>query len=236
LKIVVINGNEHHGSTWNSVQLFIEKVSQLSKHEVTEFFLPKDMPNFCIGCFSCFLNGEHTCPHAVSVTPIIKAIEECDLIILSSPVYGFDVTGQMKALLDHLCFMWLSHRPNPKMFNKVGLIVCTTAGAGLYHTSKTLKNSLKFWGVKRIYTYKKAVAALKWNDVSKKNKDDIDKAINIMALKVISTVNGINKLSTPFFTKFMFNLMKVMMKKNNWNQTDRKHWESLGWLKGNKPF
>jgi len=56
----------------------------------------------------------------------------------------------MKALPDHLCFMWMSHRPHPAMFSKVGLTISTTAGAGLSHTAKTLRNSLTFWDVRRI--------------------------------------------------------------------------------------
>ena len=88
------------------------------------------------------------------------------LILLASPSYGLDVSGAMKAFIDHLCFMWISHRPNPVILNKTGLSVVTTAGAGLRHSTKTLRNFLQFWGIKRIFSFKKAVAAAKWSDVS----------------------------------------------------------------------
>lgn len=236
MKIVVINGNMRHGSTWNCVDIFKKNLSRYSEIEVTEFFLPRDMPHFCNGCFSCFYNGENTCPHSASISPIVEALENSDVIVLASPVYGMDVTGQMKTLLDHLCFMWLSHRPNPALFNKVGVIICTTAGAGLSHTVKTMKNSLTFWGVKRVFAYKKAVSAMKWDDVDSKKKADIDKKMNALAKKVARTVNNIDKLSPPFFTRFMFTIMKGMMKKNTWNPQDRNHWESQNWLKGSKPY
>jgi NAD(P)H-dependent FMN reductase len=102
---------------------------------------------------SCFLNGEDTCPHASFTKPIIEAMAGADLIILTSPVYAMDVSGQMKALLDHLCFMWMSHRPDLRMFDKVGVTVSTTAGAGLGHAAKTLKNCLVFLGVKRVFPF-----------------------------------------------------------------------------------
>jgi len=123
MKITVINGNMRRGSTWHTMDLIRQELAKYDETEVTEFFLPKDMPHFCNGCYSCFYNGEDTCPHASYIKPIAEAITESDLIVLTSPVYGFDVSGQMKALIDHLCFMWMSHRPNPKMFNKVGLTV-----------------------------------------------------------------------------------------------------------------
>lgn len=236
MKITVINGNMHHGSTWNCKELLLKNISKIERSEITEFYLPKEMPHFCVGCFSCFLNGEDTCPHAEFISPIVTALEEADLVILTSPVYGLDVSGQLKALLDHLCFMWISHRPNPNMFNTVGITITTTAGAGLSHTTKTMQNSLKFWGVKKRFAYKEAVAALKWSDISDKKRRRIEKDMEQLAKKATKTVANIEHSSAPLFRKIMFNAMKGMMKKNDWNLTDRNHWESNGWLSGKKPF
>lgn len=236
MKITVINGNARHGSTWHCVDLLTQELSRLGEIEVMEFTMPRDMPHFCNGCFSCFSNGESTCPHADHISPIVTALEEADLIVLTSPVYGMDVTGQLKAMLDHLCFMWLSHRPNPKMFNRVGLTLSTTAGAGLSHTTKTMQNSLKFWGVKKQFSLKEAVAAMKWEEVPLKKQAMIKRDIEIMAKKVTKTVNNIHQAPSPIFRSFMFMVMKQMMKKNKWNPTDKNYWESQGWLSGNKPF
>lgn len=149
MKIAVVNGNMRHGSTWHCMDAIRDELAKFDDTEVKEYFLPKDLPHFCTGCFSCLSNGEDTCPHAAYTKPITEAMIESDLIILTSPVYGFDVSGQMKTFIDHLCFMWMSHRPNPQMFNKIGLTVSTTAGAGLGHTTKTMRNSLIYWGVKK---------------------------------------------------------------------------------------
>ena len=86
MKITVINGIQHHGSTWHCKDLFLEKMAQLEETEVREFYLPKDMSSFCSGCFSCFLNGEATCPHVDQIQPIVVAMEEADLVILTSSV------------------------------------------------------------------------------------------------------------------------------------------------------
>ncbi|HWT75237.1 MAG TPA: NAD(P)H-dependent oxidoreductase [Mobilitalea sp.] len=236
MKITVINGNTRHGSTWHCMDLFRRELEKYEEIQLKEISLPKDMPHHCVGCFSCFYKGEQACPHYEAVHPIITALEEADLIIMTSPVYAFDVSGGLKALLDHLSYMWLSHRPNPAMFQKVALTITTTAGAGLSHTTKTMKQSLSFWGVKKVYTYKKAVAAMKWEDVTPKKKAEIEKAIAGKAKKIYRTVHNRNKIPYPLFGKFMFNIMKGMQKSNNWNPTDRKHWESQGWLEGSKPY
>jgi multimeric flavodoxin WrbA len=233
MKVTVINGNARHGSTWHCMDALKQELSLYGEVETKEFSLPKDMPHFCNGCFSCFFNGEHTCPHLERMTPIKEAILEADVVILTSPVYAMDVTGQMKALLDHLCYMWMSHRPNPNMFKKVGVTVATTAGAGLGHTTKTMRNSLKFWGVKSLFSYKNAVSAMKWNDVKPEKQDRIKQDIAAMAKQIAKAAQ---KAERPLFRSFFFKLMTGMMKKNTWNLTDRKHWEDNGWLSGAKPF
>ncbi len=236
MKIAVINGSLRHGSTWHCMDALTQELSKHEEIERTEFILPRDMPHFCNGCFSCFYNGEQTCPHASNVTPIINAMVDADLIIMTSPVYAMDVSGQLKTLLDHLCFMWMSHRPDPRMFNKVALTITTTAGAGLGHTTKTMRNSLNFWGVKKVYSYKNPVAAMKWSDVSQKKLAGIKKDTAVLAKHIAKSVKNIDKQRNPLFRKFFFKMMTGMMRKNTWNQRDRKHWETHGWLEGIKPF
>jgi multimeric flavodoxin WrbA len=236
MKIAVINGSMRKGSTWHCMDKVRQELSKYDEIETTEFFLPRDMPHFCNGCFSCFYNGEASCPHFGDVSPIAEAILDADLIILTSSIYALDVTGQMKALLDHLCYMWISHRPSSKMFNKIGLTVTTTAGAGLGHATKTLRNSLTFWGVKRVYSSKNRVSASKWSEVSEKTQTKINKETAALAKKISKSVKNVNRLPKPMFRSLMFKLMSGAQKKNNWNPTDRKHWESQGWTSGVKPF
>jgi multimeric flavodoxin WrbA len=236
MRITVINGTMRHGSTWNCANQIISEIEKTQAVDLTEFFLPNDMPHFCNGCFSCFYNGETTCPHAEHVNPIVESILKADLLVLTSPVYGMDVSGQMKALLDHLCYMWMSHRPQPEMFQKVGLTVSTTAGAGLGHTTKTMRNSMKFWGMKKLYSFKFPVSAMKWSDVTEKKQAKINRKAKRLAANIAKAINNSQKLPNPLFRSFFFKMMSGMQKKNDWNPTDRKHWQDNGWLTGAKPF
>lgn len=236
MKVVIVNGNMRKGSTWNCMNQVISELEKLEPIEMIQFSLPKDMPQHCVGCFSCIYNGEETCPHAQFTRPIVEAFEEADLIVLTSPVYGMDVSGQMKTFIDHLCYMWMSHRPNQKMFNKVGLTVSSTAGAGLGHTTKTMRNSLKYWGVKRTYSFKIISSAMKWSDVTDKRKTKIEKESKILAARIYKSVKNRDKTINPLFRSVFFNMMKGMQKKNDWNPADHNYWEEKGWLSGIKPF
>ena len=236
MNIVVFYGNLRHGSTWHCTQQILQQIQLLEPAEVSEFSLPRDLPHFCSGCFSCICNGEETCPHVSHTRPIVEAMVAADLIILASPVYGLDVSGAMKALIDHLCFLWMSHRPHPAMFQKIGLTVTTSAGAGLGHATKTMKNSLVFWGVQNVFTFKFPVAAMKWDDITARNQEKIAKRAKTLATRIVRAARSPRRLLNPVFRSFFFALMRDMQKKNDWNPLDRAHWEKLGWLSGQKPF
>ena len=59
MKIAVINGQNHKGSTYHIGKQVADKLGG----EVTEFFLPRDFGDFCVGCTQCFLKSETLCPH-----------------------------------------------------------------------------------------------------------------------------------------------------------------------------
>jgi len=236
MKIIAIYGSQGKGSTYNCVQILIEAMKQQGEIEIVEFTLPRDMPHFCIGCFACFLNGEDKCPHKQYVQPIVQALREADGIILSSPVYACEVTGAMKAFIDHLCYMWMPHRPMEEMFSKVAMVISTTAGKGTKTSMKTMAKSLNYWGVKRVYSYGTAVAATCWHEVKDKKKVKINRSLERKAKTFYQAINDRKKLRTRLFTKIIFALMRGMLSKFEEGHKDRGYWEAMGWLGKKKPY
>lgn len=236
MKIAVIHGTVHKGSTYHSVQIFLDEMKKRNPVEVTEFFMPKDMPSFCVGCFNCIGKNENLCPHFASVEPIAAALEQADIIVLASPVYVYDVSGQMKALLDHFAYRWMVHRPHPSMFKKVGVVISTSAGGGNKPTSQTMARNLMFWGVKRIFSYGVAVQAAEWKGVNEKKRAKINANLSRMADKVSRTAKKAHKLPPTLKTWGWFMLVKTLVKMDNWNKPDKEHWQQQGWLSGGRPW
>lgn len=116
MNITVINGTEKHGVTYRLKEMFLSDFR--GKASITEYYLPKDCPNFCNGCVSCIVKGEGACKDAEYIKRIEKSLLEADLIVMTSPAYVFHTTGAMKALLDHFAYRWMPHRPAPEMFGK----------------------------------------------------------------------------------------------------------------------
>ena len=156
MRIVVLHGQSHKGSTYHLAKLFCDKLGG----EVTEFFLPRDFGAFCVGCSQCFSQSEQLCPHADQLRPITEALDAADVIVLASPVYVYHVTGPMKALLDHYGYRWMVHRPQEGMFFKQAVCLSTAAGAGTRRTNQDLADSAFFWGIAKIHRYGRNVRAV----------------------------------------------------------------------------
>lgn len=228
MKTVIIHGQNHKGSTYNIARILAEKIGG----DITEFFLPKDFGEFCVGCSTCFLKDEKKCPHYEKLKPITEAMDSADVIILASPVYVYHATGAMKAFLDHYGYRWMVHRPEECMFKKQGVCISTAAGAGMKSTNKDMADSLFFWGAAKIYKYGIGVAALNWENVPEKKKLKIEKATTSIAEKIVRK-NG--KVKSGIKTKGFFHIMRKLQK-SGWNEADVIYWKEKGWDKKARPW
>ena len=228
MKITIIHGQSHKGSTYHIAHMLAEKM----KGEVAEFFLPKDFDEFCTGCNTCFMRSELKCPHYEKLSPITNAMDEADVLILASPVYVYHATGSMKAFLDHYGYQWMVHRPKAVMFKKQAVCISTAAGGGMKSTNKDMADSMFFWGVGKIYKYGVGVRAVSYDHVSERIKKKIDKKTSSLA-KQINRRNG--NMTPGLKTRLFFYIMRMTMKKG-WNQTDADYWREKGWTGKKRPW
>ena len=231
MRILTIMGTPHRGNTRAITDLFLNEFKD-KNNEFDEIILPNDFHEFCYGCANCILKGEKECPHFKSVNPVIEKIEKADLIIVATPVFVMSCSSGLKALLDHLAYMWLVHRPKESMFNKVGLIITSAGGSGVKDTVKLVKNNLFYWGIPTIYNYGVTTMKMGGNYIDYKNKDKIKRQIKDKANKIKKSLS--NK-KVGLKTRFFFRIFG-MTQKNGWNKTDSDYWNNKGWLNGKKPY
>ena len=229
MKITVIHGQSHKGSTYNIAKMLYDKL----EGDVTEFFLPRDFSSFCVGCSSCFKKSEKLCPHYESLQPITSAIDNADIIIFASPVYVYHVTAAMKTLLDHYGYRWMIHRPEESMFRKQVVCISTAAGGGMKETTKDIADSTFFWGVAKTYRIGFAVREVTWNDVNENIKEKIKKQIYSLANKIKKDYSNIK----PYIkTKMLFYLMRKLHQKKKITENDYNYWKEKGWLDSKRPW
>jgi len=231
LKILTILGTPHKGNTRAITDLFLNEFKN-ETNEFDEIVLPNDFHELCYGCANCILKGEDKCPHYNLVNPIIKKIEDADLIIIATPIFVMSCSSGLKTLLDHLAYMWLVHRPKESMFKKTGLIITTAGGSGVKDTIKLIKNNMFYLGIPKIYNYSITTMKMGGNYVDYNKKDKIKKQVKQRANKI---KRSLNNPKVGLKNRFFFNIFK-MTQKNGWNKTDSDYWKENGWLNGKKPY
>ena len=236
MKITVINGTEKRGVTYKLKEMFLQRFQGA---EITEFYLPKDCPSFCVGCTSCFMNGENNCKDFNYVNVIEKALIETDLIVMTSPAYVMHATGAMKVLLDHFAYRWMPHRPAPEMFGKRAVIITQCIGAGAKSAAKNIKHSLSWWGISQIGVFSGALMNdIVWDNISEKRRKNLTKNVNKLARK-FAKINYSKPAHTKLITKIKFNLCRFIQKKVRKSGAvglDNEYWYANGWIGNSRPW
>ena len=236
MKITVINGTEKRGVTYRLKEIFLQNFQGA---EITEFYLPKDCPSFCVGCTNCFMKGESFCKDFNVVERIEKSLIEADLIVVTSPAYVMHATGAMKALLDHLAYRWMPHRPSPEMFGKRAVIITQCLGAGAKSTAKDIQHSLSWWGISKIGIFSCALMRdITWDKLSENKRNKLTGNINRLSCK-FAKINYAKPANTKLVTKIKFNLCRMIQKKVRKNGViglDNEYWYNNGWLGKSRPW
>ena len=65
----------------------------------------------CMSCMTCKIKGRvsNVCKFKDELTPVLEEIAQADALVLGSPIYFGEVTGQMRTFLERLAFPWLSY-------------------------------------------------------------------------------------------------------------------------------
>ena len=237
MKITVINGTEKHGTTYQMKEIFLAPFR--GRAEITEFFLPRDCPNFCAGCTVCFRENETRCKDARYIQAIEKAMLEADLLVFASPAYVFHATGAMKAMLDHFGYRWMPHRPAKAMFGKRAVVITQCLGAGGKPAAKDIRDSLSWWGVSaiRVYTFR-LMGDIVWNQLPDKKRAAITKKLNRASEKALKTDYG-KPARAGMLTKCKFLAARMVQKsvgKTHPDSADHRYWKANGWLDKARPW
>lgn len=230
LKIVIINGQNHKGSTYHLGKQLVDHIS--CDKAITGFFLPNDLPHFCVGCYSC-IEDETKCPYYKEKWKIMQKVEEADLLIFTTPNYCMAPSAPMKAFMDLTFKYWVSHTPRQCMFNKKAVVISTTAGMGANKAIKPISRMLFYWGVPWVKTYGIGVQAMNWASVTPKKKEKINRDMLTLAKKLSTYKQPV----VPLKTKLIFFIMRAMQKKNmGGGLTEKVYWQKQGWLDKKRPW
>lgn len=99
-KIVAISSSLHANSNSGTLLSKFVEGAKAAGNEVTVVSLRGKKINFCIGCLSCQNTGK--CVLDDDVRAIAELIKQADVVAFATPIYYYEMSGQLKTLLDRL--------------------------------------------------------------------------------------------------------------------------------------
>lgn len=101
-KIVILNGSPRkNGNTSSLVKAFTEG-AEVAGNAVTEFFLDSMNIHGCRGCFGGHSGQECPCVQRDDMSKIYPAVKNCDVLVLATPLYYWNMSGQIRTAVDRL--------------------------------------------------------------------------------------------------------------------------------------
>jgi multimeric flavodoxin WrbA len=90
----------------------------------------------CVSCFACKRSGSarsKRCAYKDALTPVLEKLEKADALILGSPVYVGDLTGETRSFIERFMFPQISYEEGPHSYfkKKLSVGVIATMGATL---------------------------------------------------------------------------------------------------------
>ena len=112
MKVVAVNGGPR--PSHNTAELLEGAIegARSKGAEVERFDLYKLDFKGCRGCFACKRKGGkslHKCAIKDGLTPVLEAIADADALLVGSPIYFSDVTGETRSFLERLLFQYLPY-------------------------------------------------------------------------------------------------------------------------------
>ncbi len=172
MKIVVLNGSPRkNGNTRIMAEAFAES-AESKNHEVKILDIAHMSIKGCMACEYCFAN-DGVCVQKDDMALVFDELNTADMVVFAAPIYWFDITAQLKTVIDRL----YAHGKIGFNFNKTALLLDAGADGGVFTAAIT--------------QYKAMTAFLKWEDKGiitiggMMGKGDMEKAAKLADVRAL---------------------------------------------------
>ena len=136
-KVIVISTSLRPGSNSHALAEQFAKGAEAAGHQVELISLRGKEIKFCIGCLSCQKTG--ACVIEDDVPAIMEGVLNADVVCWTTPIYYYEMSGQMKTLIDRMNAMY------PKDYNFRDVYLLATATENEEGSPKRAETGLTGW-------------------------------------------------------------------------------------------
>lgn len=101
-KIIILNGSPRKKGNTSALAAEFTRGAKEAGHTVTEFFLDSMDIHGCEGCFGGHSSRECPCVQKDDMSQIYPAVKGCDVVVLATPLYYWNMSGQLRMAVDRL--------------------------------------------------------------------------------------------------------------------------------------
>ena len=101
-KIVILNGSPRRNGNTSALIKPYTQGAESAGNTVTEFFLDSMEIHGCRGCFGGHSSQECPCVQKDDMSQIYPAVKESDVVVLATPLYYWNMSGQIRTAIDRL--------------------------------------------------------------------------------------------------------------------------------------
>ncbi len=101
MKITVLNGSPRkNGNTQIMIDTFCKGAKEVG-HETEVLAIASMDIKGCIACKYCFAH-EGECSQKDDMQQVLASIDQADMVVFASPIYWFDISAQLKTVIDRM--------------------------------------------------------------------------------------------------------------------------------------
>lgn len=104
-KVLILSGSPRKGGNSDILCDEFAKGALAAGNEVEKIFVAEKKIAPCTGCYFCKKHGGR-CALNDGMDEILQKIIDCDTLVLSSPVYFYSISAQLKAVIDRTVARW----------------------------------------------------------------------------------------------------------------------------------
>ncbi len=104
-KVLIISGSPRKGGNSEILCDEFAKGARENGHAVEKISVWEKKISPCLGCYYCKAHGGK-CVMDDGMAEVLQKIIDCDVLVLSSPVYFYSVSAQIKAIIDRTVARW----------------------------------------------------------------------------------------------------------------------------------
>lgn len=119
-KVLILSSSPRRGGNSDTLCDEFLRGATEAGHEVEKIFLRDKTIHPCLGCSVCS-RYQKPCPQKDDAAEVIGKMLDADVIVMSTPVYFYAMSAQMKTLIDRCC------GPYTEMRNKEFYFIATAA-------------------------------------------------------------------------------------------------------------